>query len=62
MPYPKMEQPNRDTYNAWKFFWLSTGKTLDDAVEYGRVQGGDAYAERLKKLIEEMESPDHRPV
>ena len=48
---------NRATYQAWKEAWLSSGKTLDDAVEAGRRQGGDTYAERLKLLIKEMESP-----
>lgn len=48
---------NRATYQAWKDAWISNGKTLEDAVEAGRQQGGDAYAERLKQLIKEMESP-----
>lgn len=50
-------ETNRDTYNAWQSYWLSKGKTLADAVEYGRQQGGDAYAEKLKRLIEQMEAP-----
>lgn len=51
-------ETNRETYNAWKNFWLSTGRTLDDAVEYGRIQGGDAYAAKLKQLIEQMEGSE----
>ena len=52
-----LEGINRETYNAWKSYWLSKGKTPADAVEYGRQQGGDAYAEKLKQLIEQMEAP-----
>ena len=52
-----VQDMNRATYQAWKEAWVSSGKTLDDAVEAGRRQGGDAYAERLKRLIKEMESP-----
>lgn len=54
-------ETNRETYNAWKSYWLSRGKTLDEAVEYGRQQGGDAYAEKLKQLIEQMEAPATLP-
>ena len=53
---------NRETYLAWKHYWLHNGKTLDDAIEYGRQIGGDAYAERLRKVISEMEAPGQRPV
>lgn len=51
-------ETNRETYNAWKYFWLSKGRTLDDAVEYGRIQGGEAYAEQLKQLIKQMEGSE----
>lgn len=47
---------NRETYNAWKSYWLSKGKTLADAVEYGRQQGGDEYAEKLMQIIDRMET------
>jgi hypothetical protein len=51
-------ETNRETYNAWKSYWLSKGRTLDDAVEYGRLQGGEAYANQLKRLIEQMEASE----
>lgn len=49
---------SRETYNAWKYYWLPKGRTLDDAVEYGRIQGGEAYANQLKRLIEQMEASE----
>ena len=52
-----MQDLNRATYQAWKETWVSSGKTLDDAVEFGRKQGGDTYAERLHQLISIMEEP-----
>lgn len=45
----------REAYQAWKFYWLSSGRTLEDAVEYGRQHGGEAYAEKLKQIIQKME-------
>lgn len=59
---PNMAFPNKETYDAWKFYWLRSGKTLEDAVEYGRQQGGDAYAERLKEDISAMEASESEPV
>ena len=53
---------NLETYLAWKAYWLSHRKTLDDAIEYGRQHGGDTYAERLRQVISEMEAPGQRPV
>ena len=50
-----MEEVNRRNYLFWKEKWLSTGRTLDDAVEYGRIQGGESYAADLKQFIEEQE-------
>ena len=50
-----MKEINRQNYLAWKENWLSMGRTLDDAVEYGRLQGGESYAADLKRFIEEQE-------
>lgn len=52
-----VQDMNRATYQAWKDAWISNGKTLEDAVEAGRQQGGDAYAEKLHQLIIRMEEP-----
>ena len=49
-------ETNQETYNAWKSYWLSKGKTLADAVEYGRQQGGDEYAEKLMQIVDRMET------
>lgn len=57
-----MQDLNRATYEAWKGSWVSSGKTLEDAVDAAREQGGDAYAERLKQFIDEMEAPVGMPV
>lgn len=53
-----VSETNREQYLAWKHYWLSKGKTLDEAVEYGRQQGGDAYAENLKRFIAKMEADE----
>lgn len=59
---PNMELPNKETYEAWKFYWLRSGKTLGAAVEYAMQQGGEAYAERVKKVISAMEASESEPV